>query len=254
MTQEPRDPEPRIYMRQRTSGSPPSILRSGWDPAGALAAKPEITSHHHSINEECALQEAAQELQRCMAESLDNLLAVHQRAMAACNANVFHGQQQPEEEAGRQCLDGSEGTEYRARRNIRWDPQLETSPFSEEAIRAISIPGICDADEETSSTSPSSLSHARIVPTTPTTPTLRGSPTVRKQLTGSLWNVSICRASTGTLDGDSGPTFGTCKTDPCGDSSSEVGTLRSALRQPRMVSPHEWQRTRQPTVRPSSAS
>jgi len=182
------------------------------------------------MTEESALQEAAQEFQRCVAESLDNLLDVHQRMMAACK--VAHGEQQQQQQEDQQgCVQKRQGNRHARAYSIHWHPELEETRPALEAMRAISIPGICDTnEEETPSVSPSSLSNARVVPAT-----LPESSPMRKQFTGPLWGVSICRASTDL-----------CNSEPCCQVSEEVNKSAplpfSAMR-PQMSSPHQRRKT-----------
>merc|ERR1712008_9163 len=64
---------------------PPQKTQSQWpSPSSNPAAESQVAS----------LEEAAQKLQRHVAESLDNLVAVYQCKMAACEAQTIHGQQQ----------------------------------------------------------------------------------------------------------------------------------------------------------------
>mmetsp|Transcript_42749 Transcript_42749/g.81754 ORF Transcript_42749/g.81754 Transcript_42749/m.81754 type:complete len:679 (+) Transcript_42749:135-2171(+) len=186
-----------------------SALRPQWHHQhdGAHSVKPAIVSHCHGMSEESALQEAAQEFQRCLADSLDNLLDVHRRALASCRAHVVHAQQQQqqqEEQHGRRS----------STQSVRWASELEECNPDSEAMRAISIPGICNAnDEETSSTSPEPLSPARVVPATPS-----GCSPMGRQSTDPLWKVSLCRVSSGLA-----------KSAPHSQVSEEVNTGATSL-------------------------
>jgi len=137
--------------QQRTPGRSPS-------PSSISMAESQVTSHCDGIHEEL-LEEAAQEFQRRVAESLDNLLAVYQCKMAACEAQAIHGQQQQQQQDQRRSMLQLQGNGRLGGDGIQWHQELGETPPGLEGVRVSSIPGICNAnDEETSSISPASLS------------------------------------------------------------------------------------------------
>merc|ERR1712008_486973 len=101
---------------------------------------PSPSSNPAAESQVASLEEAAQKLQRHVAESLDNLVAVYQCKMAACEAQTIHGQQQQQKQ----------------------QQELEEALPGSEALGVISIPGMCNAKGRDTFAMPSaSLSEKR---------------------------------------------------------------------------------------------
>jgi len=135
---------------RNTQGRPPS-------PSSILAAELREASHLHSVHEEFALEEAAQDLQRRVTESLDNLFAVYQCKMAAYEAQTVHGQQQQQdqdqdqEQDQRRRMLKPQGSDCLQGNGTQWHQELEETSPGSEAVTVISTPRTCNAKDKPSS-------------------------------------------------------------------------------------------------------
>jgi len=142
-----------VVPRHRIQGRSPS-------PSSISAAESQVTSYCDATHEEL-LEEAIQEFQRRVAESLDNLLTVYQCKLAACEAQVVHGQQQQQQQQQqdqRRSMLKPQGNGRSGGDDIQRHQELGETPPGLEGAQVTRIPGICNAKDEVS---PASLSEER---------------------------------------------------------------------------------------------